>query len=229
MDSYSAEAPQDSYSAEAPQVVLSSVSSLTHISQSTDNLVCPLIQVVIKGGRVLPIRSCIEAFLKGDETALQTALAQSAPELQQALADIAVGLKQHAASTAHCISHDRHSRSCLTPGGSCQSSPGTLARPEHGAACHRNDDGLSARSYVAGVRLGPDFHPAGGSQEVLLQPPRAADVQRSVLDSACSATGQLSPSAGQDAAMLPMHHCSSNEDAPGCDQLVHYVLRELLG
>ena len=192
-------------------------------------MVCLLIQVVIKGGQVLPIRSCIKAFLKGDETALQTALAQSAPDLQKALADIAEGLKQHAASTAHHASHDRHSTSHLTPGTSRSSSPDTLARPEQGAASHRNSDGLSAKSYVAGLRLGSDPDPASGSEKVLLQPPRAADVQRSVLDSMHGATGQLSPSVGQDAAMSPMHHCSSTEDAPGCDQLVHYILRELLG
>lgn len=208
--------------------MLSSVPALIQsICQSTNNIVCLLIQVVIKGGRVLPIRSCIEAFLKGDETALQTALSQSAPGMQQALADIAVGLKQHAASNAHHISHDRHSRSHLTPGGSHPSSPGTLARPEHGAAPHRHDDGLSAKSYVAGVRLGPEAD--GGSTEVSLQPPEAADVHRSASDSECSTAGQLSPSAGHDAAMSPMHPCSTTEDAPGCDQLVHYVLRELLG
>ena len=216
----------DPQSAEAPQFL----GEYQHLCISVnlyDNTVCLLIQVVIKGGQVLPIRSCIEAFLKGDETALQTALAQSAPELQQALADIALGLKQHAASSAHHASHDRHSRPQPTPGVSRPSSPGMLARPQQGAACHRNENGLSAKSYVAGVRLGPD--PAEGSKEVLLQPPRAADVQRSAVDSAPGTTGQLSPNASQDAAMSPMYHCSDTEDAPGCDQLVHYVLRELLG
>ena len=219
----------DPRSADTPQVILGSVPAVICISQSTDNVVCLLIQVVIKSGQVLPIRSCIEAFLKGNETALQTAFAQSASELQKALADVAVGLKQHAASSAHHASHDRHSRPLLTPDAIRPSSPGMLAKPEQGAASHRNEDGLSAKSYVAGVRLGPDPDPARGSEEVLFQPPRAADVQRSGVDMAHNTAGQLSPSASQDAAMLPMHHSSNTEDTPGCDQLVHYVLRELLG
>lgn len=188
--------------------------------------VCVYIQVVIKGGQILPIRSCIEAFLRGDDTALQTALVQSAPELQQALADIAVGLKQHAPSSALSASNDIPSRSQLNPGGSRPCSPGLLTKPEQDTF-HKNDDGLSAKSYVEGVRLGPD--PAESPSEVLLQPPRAADVHRSAHDSVCSTTSHALSSTSQDAAISPMHQCSSTEDTPGCDQLVHYVLRELLG
>ena len=189
--------------------------------------VCVYMQVIIKGGQILPIRSCIEAFLRGDDTALQTALVQSAPEIQKALADIAVGLKQHAPSSGLRASHDEHSKSQLTPGGSRPSSPGMLGSPEQ-EALHRNDDGLSAKSYVEGVRLGPD--PTPSSSEVLLQPPQAAGVQRLAQDSVHSTTSSHEHSTSRDAAMLPMHnHCSSIEDSPGCDQLVHYVLRELLG
>ena len=175
---------------------------------------------------MLPIRSCIEAFLKGDETALQTVLVQSAPELQKALADTAVGLKQHAAANAQHVSHGRYSRSRPTPDGSCQSTPSVLVVGKH-EALHSNDDGLSAKSYVAGVRLGPDS--AGGSSEVLLHPPRAPDVQRSAHSTVSDTTGQMSPHASQGAALLPMHHCRSMEPEVGCDQLVQYVLREFLG
>lgn len=164
--------------------------------------------------------------MRGDETALQTALVQSAPEIQQALADIAVVLKQHAPSSALNASHGSHSRSQIQPGGSCPSSPGVLTSPEQ-ESFHRSDDGLSAKSYVEGVWLGPD--PVKSPSEVLLQPPRAADVGRSAQDSAHDTASHAACSTSQDAAMSPMHQCSSSEDTPGCDQLVHYVLRELLG
>lgn len=187
---------------------------------------CVYMQVIIKGGQILPIRGCIEAFLRGDDTALQTALVQSAPEIQQALADIAVGLKQHAPSSALSASHDKHSRSLLKPGGGHPSSPGMLGSPEQ-EAFHSSDDGLSAKSYVEGVRLGPE--PTASCSEVLMQPPRAADVHRSAHDSARNTASHAASSTSRDAAISPINHCSSTEDMPGCDQLVHYVLRELLG
>ncbi|KAA6426104.1 MAG: hypothetical protein FRX49_03956 [Trebouxia sp. A1-2] len=51
-----------------------------------EEFLAKLPKVVVKGGQLLPIRSCIEAFLKGDETALQSTMGSSSAELQQMLA-----------------------------------------------------------------------------------------------------------------------------------------------
>lgn len=180
--------------------------------------------MVIKGGKLLPIRSCIEAFIKGDDTALQAALAQSDPALQKTLADISVGLQQRAAASAHPVSHTGHSRMRQTADGSC-------CPPLHGAPAgfergtsRGNSGESSARSYVADIELTPDS--AGTSGEVVLRPPEAADVQRSAYD---SASGQMLVNASRDAAVPQMPHSGSDESQAGCDQLVQYVLRELLG
>lgn len=184
---------------------------------------CSALQVVIKGGQLLPIRSCIEAFIKGDDIALQSALAQSDPELQKTLAGIAVGLQQHTVASAHHVSHTGHSRLQLTADGTCPATHGASAGLEQGTS-YGSSGQYSAKSYVADIELTPDS--AGTSSEVVFVPPRAADVQRSAYD---SASGQRLVSASQDAAVPPMHHSESDESQAGCDQLVQYVLRELLG
>lgn len=179
--------------------------------------------MVIRGAQLLPIRSCIEAFIKGDETALQTALAQSTPELQTALADMAAGLQQRVTANAHHVSHTVHGSSRVTAAGSCLSTPSESVGIKRDAPY-----GVSAaKSYVAGVERRLDS--AGRADEVVLHPPRAADVQRAAQDSVCGTTGQMLSSASQNATSPVTHHGSDVENQAGCDQLMQYVLRELLG
>ena len=88
-------------------------------------------------------------------------------------------------------------------------------------ACCSHENGFSAKSYVTDSRLESE-----GTSEVLLRPPEAADVQRASHNNA-SSDSQVPSDAGQ-AAVPASEHDGIAEEA-GCDQLVKYVLREILG
>ncbi|KAL0026772.1 hypothetical protein WJX77_000620 [Trebouxia sp. C0004] len=76
--------PRSSQQALLPSLVhtLSSHASPLRPLQREEFL-AKLPKVVVKGGQLLPIRSCIEAFLMGDDAALQSTMGPSSAELQQ--------------------------------------------------------------------------------------------------------------------------------------------------
>ena len=94
------------------------------------------------------------------------------------------------------------------------------ADSQHEASCS-HDNGFSAKSYVTGSDLESEAR-----SEVLLCPPKAADVQRAGHSNACR-DSQMPNDADPD-AVLSSDHDGAAEEA-GCDQLVKYVLREFLG
>ena len=181
-------------------------------------------QVVIKGGQLLPIRNCIEAFLNGDETALQSTLASSSLELQQMLKDIIISLNPPADAPGKTAREQYSSHLRQTKAASSHDSkrPASAmsAGPQHSGLCS-HDSGFSAKSYVTGAGLGTD-----GVQEVALNPPGTASVQRVSQDTA-SRDSRQEHDISEDVA--PSSSFTGSVDEAGCNQLVEYVLREFLG
>lgn len=182
------------------------------------------LQAVVKGGQLLPIRSCIEAFLKGDETALQSTLGPSSAELQQMLLRMVWAADSNgAASSAVAVS--AAGAASLT---AAQASFDTTRASPAIKAGHLHPDGSSSSN----ISTASDAQAAQSTPEAALQAPATASASRAEMQPCEHDTSSQSHLAvggsGHDGGAAEAGQIDREEEA-GCDVLVKYLLREFLG
>ena len=181
------------------------------------------LQAVVKGGQLLPIRSCIEAFLKGDETALQSTLGPSSAELQQMLLRMVWAADSNgAANSAVAVSA---AGPALT---AAQASFDTTRASPAIKAGHLHPDGSSSSNISTAL----EAQAAENTPEAALQAPATASASRAEMQPCEHDTSSQSHLAaggsGHDGGAAEAGQIDHEEEA-GCDVLVKYLLREFLG
>ena len=186
-----------------------------------------MLQVVVKGGQLLPIRSCIEAFINGDDTALQFALGPSSAELQHMLTSLAMAAGSSAAA--------QEQTACTAAPPSPPQVSGITGDSQIVQKDCSTYDRLSSAEHAdvhSSVRTVEAYLGTQALQTTTvtsLRPPLAAAATR--------ADAHLSPAFAIDGSSQDIAASSSidedglsggDQDA-GCDQLVKYLLREFLG
>ena len=181
-----------------------------------------LLQVVVKGGQLLPIRSCIEAFLKGDDTALQFTSGPPLAELQQVLASRTWAADpDNAANTAATTAAARVASPAMAAFGHDSlgvTSDGTTRQlvGQHDTDC----------SSVAIVDARLDAQAAGITHSVALEAPSSASANRTHVQPSDHPQDATSCNLAHETGQYSLGDAGSDA---GCDQLVKYLLKELLG
>ncbi|DBA87296.1 TPA: hypothetical protein ACH3X1_004354 [Trebouxia sp. C0004] len=211
--------PRSSQQALLPSLVhtLSSHASPLRPLQREEFL-AKLPKVVVKGGQLLPIRSCIEAFLMGDDAALQSTMGPSSAELQQMLARIVWAADANCAANSAAAFSAAGAASSTAAQASCNTNSASSASTA-GHVCADCDPDCSSSSNVS---TGSEAQVAEGTPEAALKAPATASTSRAEMSSQnYLAAGSSGP--GGAAALI------DHEEEAGCDVLVKYLLREFLG
>lgn len=183
--------------------------------------VCMLLQVVVKGGQLLPIRSCIEAFLNGDDTALQFTSGPPLADLQQVLASITWAADpDNAANTAATTAAAGVTSPAVAAGhdNPTVTSDGTTrqALAQHDTDC----------SSVAIVDARQEAQAAGITDRVSLEAPSSASANRTHVQPSDHPQDAIGGNVVHETGQYSLGDAESDA---GCDQLVKYLLKELLG
>jgi len=185
------------------------------------------LQVVVKGGQLLPIRSCIEAFLKGDDTALQSTMGPSSAELQQMLARIVWAADSNiAVNSAAAFS----AAGAASPAAAQASFDTLIASPASNAG-HLRADCDPDCSSSSNVRTASEAQAAESTPEAAFKPPATASASRAQVQlfvHDMSSQDQLAASSSGHGGAAEIGQIDHEEEA-GCDVLVKYLLREFLG
>ena len=178
------------------------------------------LQVVVKGGQLLPIRSCIEAFLKGDETALQSTMGSSSAELQQMLARMVWAADSDGAANSAAAVSAAGAASSTAAQASFVTTSASPAIKEG----HLHPEGSSSSN----ISTASEAQAAESTLGAALKPPAFATASRAEMqlcESDMSSQNQLAASSSNHGGAAEVGH----EEEAGCDVLVKYLLREFLG